>query len=98
MRELQLWNAEGGLAEAFGDIEELSRGCKFTDCSHTDEPGCKVLQALEDGTLDQARFNNYIKMQNELKYLERKQDGGAAAAERQKWKKIHKMAREMNKQ
>ncbi|MHB9036934.1 MAG: ribosome small subunit-dependent GTPase A [Armatimonadota bacterium] len=97
MRELQLWNAENGLAETFVEIEELARGCRFTDCRHADEPGCKVVQALNDGTLDPARFANYVKMQNELKYLERKQDVGAVAAERQKWKSIHKQIRNLDK-
>lgn len=97
MRELQLWNADEGLGEAFSDIESLAADCRFTDCSHSDEPGCRVREALETGELDPARFESYRKLQKELNYLERKQDMGAAQAERSKWKKIHKQIRHFSK-
>lgn len=97
MRELGLTDAEGGLTGAFVDIEEVARNCRFADCSHEGEPGCAVAQALEEGVLDRDRFENYLKMKRELLYLERKNDAGAAAAERTKWKKIHKTIREINK-
>ncbi|MCE5197350.1 MAG: ribosome small subunit-dependent GTPase A [Armatimonadota bacterium] len=97
MRELQLWNADDGLGDAFTDIERLAAECRFNDCSHEDEPGCRVQQALADGILNPARFANYRKMADELRYLERKQDSGAARTEREKWKAIHKQAREIKK-
>lgn len=49
MREMQLWHADEGMSEAFGDIEELAAGCRFSDCSHQGEPDCAVLLALEEG-------------------------------------------------
>ncbi|MCL5104546.1 MAG: ribosome small subunit-dependent GTPase A [Armatimonadetes bacterium] len=97
MRELGLTDADGGLAGAFIDIEEIARNCRFADCSHEGEPECAVAKALEKGVLDKDRFENYLKMKRELLYIERKQDTGAAVAERTKWKKIHKMARDFNK-
>lgn len=97
MRELQLWNAEGGLSATFSDIESLARKCQFSDCSHSGESGCKINEALANGDLEPARFENYQKMQRELCYLERKQDGGAAHAEKLKWKKIRKLARKIQK-
>ena len=51
MRELQLWESSDGLAETFGDVEELAAQCRFSDCAHRTEPGCAVQAALEDGTL-----------------------------------------------
>lgn len=97
MRELGLADADGGLSGAFIDIEEIAKNCRFADCSHEGEPGCAVAKALEEGSLDQDRFENYLKMKRELLYIERKQDAGAAVAERTKWKKIHKMVRDLNK-
>ncbi|MEN6521546.1 MAG: ribosome small subunit-dependent GTPase A [Armatimonadota bacterium] len=97
MRELQLWDADEGLAGAFEDIENLARGCRFSDCSHNNEPGCKVRQALENGDLDSARFENYRKMLKELNYLERRQDVAASLIEKEKWKKIHKQVKGLNK-
>lgn len=97
MRELGLTDADAGFSGAFADIEEIARNCRFADCSHEAEPGCSVIQALNEGLLDRDRFGNYLKMRRELLYLERKNDAGAAAAERTKWKKIHKSIRDLNK-
>jgi len=97
MRELGLRDADDGLAGAFSDVEKIARGCRFADCSHAGEPGCAVAEAIEQGALDRDRFENYLKMKRELLYMERKQDTGAAVTERTKWKKIHKMARDLNK-
>jgi len=97
MRELQLWNADDGLTDAFTDIQSLAAGCRFTDCSHSNEPGCKVQEALETGGLDPSRFENYRKMQSELAYLARKQDYFAAQKEKLKWKRIFKEFRKTNK-
>jgi ribosome biogenesis GTPase / thiamine phosphate phosphatase len=46
MRELQLWGIEDGIEEAFADIKALALRCRFTDCGHTNEPGCAVRVAL----------------------------------------------------
>ena len=97
MRELQLWDANDGLSEAFSDIESLAEGCRFRDCTHNDEPGCAVRQALKDGSLDARRFENYRKMLGELSYFKRKNDVGAASVEREKWKKIHKLIKKMKR-
>lgn len=88
MRELQLWESEESLSHSFGDIEELASQCHFRDCSHQKEPGCAVKKALEEGTLDQGRFNNYQKLQRELAFLERKQDQKAQRAEKLRNKRI----------
>jgi ribosome biogenesis GTPase len=89
MRELQLWDASDGLSTSFSEIEELASQCFFHDCKHHNEPDCAVKQALNEGTLEQGRYNNYVKLQKELAYLARKEDKGLQAAEKAKWKKIH---------
>jgi ribosome biogenesis GTPase / thiamine phosphate phosphatase len=73
MRELQLWDGNEGISDAFEDIEILSRSCFFVDCKHKNEPKCAVKKALSEGTLTQGRFENYIKLQKEIKYIEEKQ-------------------------
>ncbi|MBN2540524.1 MAG: ribosome small subunit-dependent GTPase A [Bacilli bacterium] len=45
----------------FEDIQALSEGCMFNDCTHTVEPGCMVQKSLIDGTLDEERYNQYRK-------------------------------------
>lgn len=73
IREMQLWNANEGIYDAFEDIEALRRECFFKDCNHGKEPGCAVKKALREGTLDGTRLKNYIKLQRELKFIQKKQ-------------------------
>lgn len=68
MRELGMWDSGDGIDTAFADIERLSRKCRYSDCTHTTEPGCAVLTALEDGTLDSARLVSYRKLKAENDY------------------------------
>ncbi len=49
IRELQLWDAD--LEQTFGDVEEIARRCRFSDCAHDQEPGCAIREALADGSL-----------------------------------------------
>lgn len=68
MRELGMWDSGGGIDTAFADIEALSHTCRYSDCTHNGEPGCAVRKALEDGTLDRARWNSYLKLKTENEY------------------------------
>lgn len=70
MRELQIDNADFGAS--FSDIESLASGCRFSDCSHTREPACAVLQAVRDGRLPSERLENFRKMQKEQAYQEQR--------------------------
>lgn len=56
------------LSKAFSDIDRLVAQCRFSDCTHTKEPGCAVRQALEEGTLDERRFQSYQKLKREARY------------------------------
>ena len=94
MRELGMWNNEQGLNEVFSDVEELFSKCRFSDCTHTCEPGCAVLGALKDGALSQDRWNSYQKLTaeniyatNESEYLQEK---------RMKFKGIAKINKQRN--
>jgi ribosome biogenesis GTPase len=68
LRELQIW--EGDLDSAFADIAELAAQCRFNDCAHSSEPDCAVREALESGELDPDRWQNYVKLQRELRAIE----------------------------
>jgi ribosome biogenesis GTPase len=65
MRELQLVDVADALEGVFDDISGLARSCRFSDCSHEDEPGCAVLAAIESGELDAGRLRRYRKLQAE---------------------------------
>lgn len=93
LRELQLWGSAAAADEAFVDVEELARRCRFADCGHRREPGCAVLQAASEGTLDAERLASYHKLQAELRHVERQHDAQARSLEERRWRSIHKAAR-----
>jgi ribosome biogenesis GTPase len=68
IRELHLWDAD--LEQTFGDIEEIARRCRFSDCAHNQEPDCAIHAALLDGSLSPDRWGSYQKLQRELEALE----------------------------
>ena len=68
MRELGMWDAEAGINKTFQDVEQYIGMCKFSDCTHTNEPGCKILEAIENGELSKERYEQYIKLQKESLY------------------------------
>ncbi|MBC8081492.1 MAG: ribosome small subunit-dependent GTPase A [Gorillibacterium sp.] len=74
MREIQLWATEDGLSDAFADVETLKSSCRFADCTHKKEPGCAVLNALGNGTLDRSRYDSYRKLESELAFIARKEE------------------------
>ncbi len=97
MRELALWDAEAGVAEAFAQttaqVEVLAEACRFRDCAHDREPGCAVQAALAEGALDGERWRSFQKLRREVAYTVRKEDPAAASAERKRWAQIHKLGR-----
>jgi ribosome biogenesis GTPase / thiamine phosphate phosphatase len=95
LRELQLWDADQGVAHAFGDIEALAEQCRFRDCEHTTEPGCAVQAALATGAVDSARLENWRKLEREQEFLRRKIDPQARHAEKEKNKVLHRAARKI---
>ncbi len=70
MRELGTIGAGTGIDESFTDILEISKECRFADCTHTSETGCAVLQSVQDGLLDEARYIGYIKLRKESEFHE----------------------------
>jgi ribosome biogenesis GTPase len=48
------------VAHFFPEIFEISHDCRYGDCTHTHEPGCAVLEALNDCRISQSRYNSYL--------------------------------------
>ena len=98
LREMQLWDAEDGVAQTFADIDSLAAKCQFRDCRHEGEPGCAVQSALDGGTLDPARLENRRKLVREQEFLRRKVDPKARQEQKHQWKQIHREARQKYEQ
>jgi ribosome biogenesis GTPase len=54
------------ISYGFVDIRQFTGRCKFSNCSHQNEPGCAVLKAVEDGEINRQRFNSYLQMIKEF--------------------------------
>ena len=68
MRELGLLGTSDGLEDSFADIHDLSLDCRFSSCTHSQEPGCAVLIAIEEGDLSRERYESYLKLKKETEY------------------------------
>ena len=86
---------EQDLHEVFPDIVEYAQRCRFSDCGHLQEPGCAVRQAVEDGMLDSARVDSYLKLVRELESADRRRSAYQQRTfERQTWGKYRKWLRD----
>lgn len=74
LREIGLWDTSESVEETFPEISALSPECKFTDCSHVHEPGCAVLAAVENGTMDRGRYESFLKLKKEADFIAAKTD------------------------
>lgn len=70
MREFGVIGAESGISGSFANIVGLGSSCRYRDCSHSGEPGCAVLEAVESGAVTQEHYENYLKLRNESAFHE----------------------------
>jgi ribosome biogenesis GTPase len=70
MREVGMTDVSSGLEIAFDQIKALANKCKFKNCTHSSETGCAVLEALQNGILDEDVFHNYQKLERERQHFE----------------------------
>jgi len=82
MRELGLWSEGADTDAAFADIRSLAEGCRFRDCRHQGEPGCRVLEALATGTLSAERLESRRKLDREIAHELRRVDSEARRAQK----------------
>ncbi|WP_196139619.1 small ribosomal subunit biogenesis GTPase RsgA [Aliikangiella sp. G2MR2-5] len=63
VREFGLWHLEPeDIVSGFVEFQPYLSTCKFRDCSHINEPGCSIIQAVKDNKIYQQRWNNYCKI------------------------------------
>jgi ribosome biogenesis GTPase len=82
MREVGIVDSADGLETTFDMIFELSKNCRFKDCTHTTETGCSVIEAVENAEISKNSYENYLKMEKEKSHFE------ASVAERRKKDKV----------
>jgi ribosome biogenesis GTPase len=77
MRELGMIAVGASIDDSFSDIHELSKDCRFNDCTHTMEVGCAILMAVQSRGLSEERYQSYMKLMKEsefhqMSYVERR--------------------------
>tara|TARA_A100001391_G_scaffold50188_5_gene30481 strand:- start:897 stop:1988 length:1092 start_codon:yes stop_codon:yes gene_type:complete len=92
MRELQLTDAAFGIDTVFADLHELASRCRFKDCQHVSEPGCAVLEAIELGSIEEARLARWRKLKAEEAF-----NNASLAERRTRDKEFGKMVRRVKK-
>ena len=65
VRALAATSDSAAIDETFDDVSSYASACRYSDCSHSSEPGCAVQQALTDGVLNPERFERYRRMMAE---------------------------------
>lgn len=70
MREVGIADTSEGLETTFNRIIHLSLSCKFKNCTHINEVGCSVIEAVQNGELDNKSYENYLQMGREKEYFE----------------------------
>ena len=94
MRELGLYDDAEGVDTAYADVASLAAECRFRDCGHRSEPGCAVAAALDDGSLDPARYSAWRKLQAEAHRQLLRVDARARAAEQARLRSFYRAMRE----
>ncbi|MFD2515393.1 ribosome small subunit-dependent GTPase A [Pontibacter locisalis] len=92
MREVGIADSTSGLEITFDKIIRLAQNCKFKDCTHTNEAGCAVIEAVAKGEIDQAFYENYLKLEREKAHFE-----STVAERRKKDKEFGKMVKNYKK-
>jgi ribosome biogenesis GTPase len=63
IRALAAWNiAPEDLASCFVEFRPYLGECEYVDCSHIDEQGCAIIQAVADGVIDKRRYRSYVRI------------------------------------
>ncbi|MDD4804844.1 MAG: ribosome small subunit-dependent GTPase A [Candidatus Pacebacteria bacterium] len=68
IREVGITNVTEGIDNLFDEIISIGKKCKYTDCTHIHEPGCKIIEAVESGKIDKDKYYNFLNLKRENEY------------------------------
>jgi ribosome biogenesis GTPase len=90
-----MWTDEATLRDSFADVAALTSNCKFSDCSHRKDAHCAIRAAVDAGSLDLARYENFLNLETEIAALKKRTEKRQMAVER--WAKRNSVkARNLN--
>jgi ribosome biogenesis GTPase len=97
LREFGIVEVGNGLEMAFQDVFEFATRCHFADCTHVNEPGCAVIEAVSDGSLSKDRVERYLQLREEAQNLRARSDPQQIANNKRRWKTISKSVKSLYK-
>ena len=97
IREMGLWTDVNTVDEVFDDVADLAELCKFRDCTHSNEPGCAVQEAVARGDLPAERLDDWEALRREAASAERRADPHARHQAERKFGKITREAQKMKR-
>lgn len=97
LRELRLLADQDSLDEVFSEIAEAAISCKFKDCTHNGEPGCNVMQKIEEGKISYERYNSWLKLKKEIDVTNMMRSEKGRNQKKSRDKALAKIIREHNR-
>jgi len=91
-----MWTDETMLRESFADVEAMAQQCRYHDCKHGTDAGCAIRTAVETGTLDAARYEGYLKLEEEITRLRKRRKKRQMTVER--WDKRDRKVKARNRE
>jgi len=88
MREVGLTESSNGLSTAFDMVSSMANNCKFKNCKHINEPGCAVIEAVNQGKINKITYENYLKLEREREHFD-----ASLAEKRKKDKQLGKVVK-----
>jgi ribosome biogenesis GTPase / thiamine phosphate phosphatase len=97
LREFGIVDAGPGLDVTFADVAEFACRCRFGDCTHADEPGCAVVDAVARGALPAVRLESYQRLRREVAAAEARRNPVLGSNSKKRWKSIRKIQKALLK-
>ncbi|HWQ67600.1 MAG TPA: ribosome small subunit-dependent GTPase A [Methanospirillum sp.] len=98
LREIRVWTAAENMSDVFGDIMEVASRCRFSNCTHEQEPGCAVQAEISAGKLSPDHLDHYRKILKEVSFERDKAEIGLKRLEKKKFQGIRILAKEYREQ
>jgi len=82
VRSVGLVEAGEAISDLYSDIEALQKQCRFSDCTHTNEPGCAIRRAIQEGIISSGDIKQFEKLKREALRIENKYEYHKAMAKK----------------
>lgn len=90
MREFALAENNVSSTDVFGDISEFAAECRYKDCTHIQEDGCAVRDAVQQGIIRKEHYDNYLRLRKESEYYDSLIDKNIYLERKKKEKRLHR--------